>query len=386
MTTCSGIHPGREAKIGPYDLSQCFLCWRNLNRGRPGTGAASPPAPLVRRPLPCVHLGAATGRQVECGPCTGRARLKVHSCAVHGECTLTPGGGLPSCPCERYEPNTYSLVAPLGTAGRPLAWEGRQAKRPWQWRVSCAIPHLDTLEPLKVVLDLLRLQTEPPYLLVIDTGSPPAVCAELERLRADDLEVHFVRGHGYRNSSGAITAAMDLAFTLCRSEYLYATHSDVFARRRDFLSWLLARCSASCPVVGYEMSPRDWATDQWRGVPSHTATLYHMPTMRRHGLMWSMELGYDLAGWQGRPANGWPDTETALGLRLKAEGLRVDFIGHEQNYVRHLDENIDHPRSYTGSKVYHPGSAWHKKTSAWMEDALRQARERVLLWSAGVAG
>src|SRR6185437_552461 len=127
------------------------------------------------------------------------------------------------------------------------------------------VPHLDTLEPLQVVIETLRAQTERPYIMVIDTGSPPDVCAQLERLRSDDLEIHYLRGHGYIHSSCPVSVAMDLSFALCRSEYLYATHSDVFLKRPDYIAWLLAQCGPDLPVIGYEMSDRSWATDQWRG-------------------------------------------------------------------------------------------------------------------------
>jgi hypothetical protein len=382
--TCDRFTPGQPFEIG-RDCRICFLyhtdpAYNRLWGGNDLRAAAAPPVPL-----PCVHLGAATGQTVECPSCpANKVRLKTFSCVIHGTCTQGKRApGLACCPCPDFEPDTFRLVAPLGTADQPLRWEGRCPKRPWQFRVTAVVPHLDTPEPLAVVLDLLRLQTEPPYLLVIDTGSPPAVCRELERMRGPDCEVHFVRGHGYLHSSAPVTVAMDLAMALCRTEYLYTTHADVFLRRRDYLEWLLAQCSAACPAVGYEMSPRSWATQEWRGMVSHTASMLHVPALRRAGVLWNMEYAYELAGWVGRAANGWPDTETGMNLVLRRAGLRPKIIGPERNYSRHEDENIDHPRSYPGTRAYSPGSAYHARAAAWMADALAQARARAARWRAG---
>src|SRR5439155_11220887 len=96
------------------------------------------------------------------------------------------------------------------------------------YRITAVIPHLETPEPLRACVELLRLQTERPYILVIDTGSSESVKAGLEAMRAEDLEVHTVSAHGYLHSSEAVGVAQDLAFALCRSEYLFCTHSDCF--------------------------------------------------------------------------------------------------------------------------------------------------------------
>ena len=59
---------------------------------------------------PCIHLGTLTGKTVECPTCGGRVRLKVFSCAVHGECVLERGQtALPSC---RTCPDRQSRLIP----------------------------------------------------------------------------------------------------------------------------------------------------------------------------------------------------------------------------------------------------------------------------------
>jgi hypothetical protein len=155
----------------------------------------------------------------------------------------------------------------------------------------------------------------------------------------------------------------------------------VFLKRRDYLEWLLARCSASNPAVGYEMSPRPWAGDQWRGMVSHTASMLHMPTMRRLGVTWNMDHAYKLADWEGKDANGWPDTETGMNLVLRNAGVRPEIIGPERNYELYEDANLVHVRSYPGTKIYGNAAAYHRQAVSWMTGVLAQARDRVRAWS-----
>jgi hypothetical protein len=273
----------------------------------------------------------------------------------------------------------HPLVAPFGTRLCAQSWQGRLPRKPWEYPITAVIPHMETAEPLRACVELLRLQTQRPYLMVIDTGSSESAKAALEAMRAEDLEVHCISAHGYRHVSGAVDAAQDLAFALCRSEYLYCTHADCFLRRRDYLEWLLSLCGPDRPAVGYQMSPRDWLTDLWQGMVSHTATLLHMPTMRRLGVTWSIERSCEQFGMP-RAHSSWPDTETCMNLCLRAAGVQPFLIGNEENFKRHLDENVDHIRSFPGSRVY--GPEYHAKAQVWMEGALREAWQRVSLWKA----
>jgi hypothetical protein len=369
--------------LAGVERHQCGVCWRYLtsdahNRAWGGKGVR--PAPP-----PCVHLGAPTGAEAFVPTCprgTTGYRVPLLTCALFGTTTGRRGApGQRSCHgCPAYQPDTFRHVAPAGTRDARLAWEGRAAQKPWHYAVTAVVPHLDTLEPLTACLDLLRLQTERPYLLVIDTGSPPALLPKVEALRAEDCEAHYVRAHGYLHSSEPVSVAQDLAFALCRSEYLYCTHADVFLNRRDYLARLLSLCSADCPAVGYEMSPRSWATQDWRGMVSHTATMLHMPTMRRLGVTWNMRVAYELAGWVGRAANGWPDTETGMNLILRRAGVRPLLLGPEHNYALYRDENLTHVRSYPGTRVYSPQDPYHARAARWMETALAEARARAREW------
>lgn len=281
----------------------------------------------------------------------------------------------------------YRRVAPFGTKDKPHRWLGRSSKKPWDYKVSAAICHLDTIEPLSVVIHTLRCQSERPYIMILDTGSPPEVCDQLEKLRAEDVEIHYQRGHAYVQSSAAVAAAQDVAMALCRSEFLYSTHTDVFARRRDLLEWLLTLCNGENPVVGYQMSERSWATDLWQHCVGHQCLMLHMPTVRKIGLSWNMEQGYDLAGWSRAAgnANGWPDTETGFGLDMLRKGIKPYFIGQEINHVRQVDENIDHARTYTGRRVFlDANKQWLEAGESMMAEAMTEARQRVARWQRGL--
>ena len=246
-----------------------------------------------------------------------------------------------------------------------------------------AIPHLNTIETLRVCIEVLRAQSLRPFIMVIDTGSPPEVCAQLEAMRADDLELHFLAANGYQHSSEPVTFALDTAQSRCPCELMFHTHADCFLRRRDFLETTARQCSAATPVIGYRMSPRAWATDEWQWMVGHTATMLHMPTIRRIGATWSMQRMHHAFGYDWKNLGAWPDTETGFNHALRDAGVTPLFIGDDRNGERQVDDNIDHARSYAGSKTY--SAHYHAKASEWMTDALREAGERIVSWRATAA-
>lgn len=268
-------------------------------------------------------------------------------------------------------------IAPLQTADCSPRWEGRIAKKPWDYEVSAIIPHLETPELLHPVIELLRLQTERPYIMVIDTGSSRETMDQIECLRAEDVEIHYIRGHAYLHPSEAVAVAQDLAFALCRSKYLFCTHADCFLRRRTYIEGLMMFCNQVYPAVGYEMSPRDWLTDQWQGMISHTATLLHMPTMHQLGVTWSFDRGHYEFG-MSRSTQSWPDTETCMNLVLRQAGVKPLLIGAETNFERFTDKYVDHCRSYPGSLLY--ANEYHQKMQTSVNAALREAWLRIALW------
>lgn len=269
----------------------------------------------------------------------------------------------------------FRLIAPTGTQDIDKKWEGRVEKKPWDYKVTAAIPHLNTIEPLRMCIEVLRHQTERPYIMVIDTGSPPEVREQLEEMRAPDLEIHYVYGHGWRHSSEPVCVALDLAQALCRTDYLFHTHSDCFLRRSDLLFSLTRITNHENPVVGYRMSPRDWVTKDWEWMIGHTATMLYMPMIHQLGVTWSMSRMRDSFGVPITVGNGWPDTETGFNHALKSFGITPVFIGHDINYERQTDGNIDHVRSYPGAQLYSEPH-WNR-TQEWMASAMTDAEKRI---------
>lgn len=281
----------------------------------------------------------------------------------------------------KLQRGTHSLIAPAGTADLERKHEGRCARKPREYNVTAAIPHLNTPGPLRIVIELLRLQTERPYIIVVDTGSSPENLAQLEAMRCEDVEIHYVAAHGYCHTSEPVAVALDLAQALCRTKYMFHTHSDLFLRRRDFLENVLRMTNANTPVVGYRMSPRDWATTEWEWMVGHAALMLYMPSIHRIGATWSMQRmheAYDIP-WDNK--GGWPDTETGFNYVLRDHGVKPVFLGHDRNFERQVDDNIDHVRSYPGARLYSAHSGGHlEKAENWMRDAMKEAIERINLW------
>lgn len=259
-------------------------------------------------------------------------------------------------------------------------WEGNSPKKPWDYKVTAAIPCLDTAETVEICIELLRLQTERPFILLIDTGSWGKQVERMKELHADDCEVHFIRLNGVNHPSDFPAMAMDVAFTLCRTEYMFATHADCFLRKRTFLAELIDLVQEKSPVVGYEMSPR--AHSDWHGMVSHTATMYHMPVMDKIGFGWSLRRlcnTYNIKDYKPTPLRpNWPDTEILGNYILRYHKIKPHLIGHEENFSRQIDDNIDHLRSYTSGKLYSP--PYFAKAAEWFEKAKEEAKERIELW------
>jgi hypothetical protein len=263
-------------------------------------------------------------------------------------------------------------------------WEGNCLKKPWDYKITAAIPVLDTYESLSICVDLLRLQTIKPYIVVIDTGSQQNNLNKIINLRDCDLEVHSLRLNGVMHPSDFPAFAMDLAQTICRSEYMFATHADVFLKKRDFLENLLDICgcanSSKYPVVGYEITPRKH--NDWQGMISHTASMYHVKTLDEIGFGWNMRRlasMYNLNNHKPNPMMpNWPDTEILGNIILRKNNIPTKIIGKELNFQRNVDENIDHCRSITSGMLYSP--EYYDKAKIWYESAKKEAIERINSW------
>lgn len=284
--------------------------------------------------------------------------------------------------------NERTPIAPLrvknGVHTGSDAWEGAIRKKPWEYKVTAAIPVLDTPDELELATELLRLQTEKPYIIVIDTGSSKENVERIEALRADDLEIHYLRFHGRRHSSDFPAVAMDLAFAAAQTDFVLGTHADVFFRRRDLVEWLLTLCPSKSPAVGYEITERPH--DDWPGMVSHTCSMYYLPKLDDIGFHWNFrkicrDRGVIPAPDPLRP--NWPDTELPGNYALRKHWIQPYLIGTEKNQERTLDENIDHCRSLTAGLIYSPD--YYRRASAWSEDARRAARQRIQEWRAAEA-
>jgi hypothetical protein len=128
------------------------------------------------------------------------------------------------------------------------------------------------------------------------------------------------------------------------------------------------------------MSPRN--NPAYKGMVSHTATMYHMPTMDRIGFGFCQrrllnKYGTPHAG-DGR-CNSWPDTEVLGNLILRERGMAPLLIGGpEINYERWVDDNIDHIRTLTAGKLYSPD--YYNRVISRCEAAMREGYERLERW------
>jgi hypothetical protein len=259
-------------------------------------------------------------------------------------------------------------------------------KKAWEYEVSAAIPYRNTPEYLEPLLRLLRLQTVRPYIMICDTGSLAMPVMDPEKYRAPDCEVYRVVGT-WQHPCEVVAVAMDLMQSACRTKYFFSIHTDCFPRRRDLLEWMMAHCNEVFPVVGHELCPR--SDPEWRGYVGHTATMFHMPTIHKIGMTWSMRRLRYMPKWKGRQwrldrardiKTNWPDTETTFNRCLVDAGLKPLLIGKENispirgnkfRALRTVDEFIDHVRNGT----IHPD--WRKEDK---QAAIKEAWDRVRDW------
>lgn len=273
--------------------------------------------------------------------------------------------------CNRWQQpaplNLRSLPQPVATAvprQHPIPLAGsvlrgnKTLPQPWeQHNVTVAIPCLDTSEILELAVRAWQWQYPRPYLLIIDTGSTAQGTESLwGKLRATEgIELATLGIYSaVEHLSDRVAIAMDYAFARCPTEFLLATHVDVFPKHQRVIERLLALCSAVCPVVGWEMSfrgtiQRDAFLDLSAGYPGHACTMFHIPTMDRIGAGWSMRRAHHAFGLprQRTEINGWPDTEVCLGRLLQKHGLEPRFLGRETNDENQETEDWVHSRSTT---------------------------------------
>jgi glycosyltransferase involved in cell wall biosynthesis len=259
----------------------------------------------------------------------------------------------------------------------PIPWEGSVVKKPWEYRVTAVIPCINGIETLPLVIETLRLQTERPYIVIVDTGSEDT--ESVENLRDEDVEVHFIRSNSWRHPSEPVSAAMDLSLSFVHTRFLFCTHSDCFLKRKELLAEMVELCEVH-KAVGYQLSPRPHP--DWEWMLGHTCTMFDVMTLDKIDATWGLRRLCNNRGVELKPAvcgPNWPDTELLINYQLKQNGINSLLIGSEQNYERTNDNNIDHCRSLPSSMIYFEQYAQNAKL--WMNDAIEQAKKRIEEWS-----
>lgn len=268
------------------------------------------------------------------------------------------------------------LIAPARESRSP--WVGTVEPKPWEYQITAAIPVIDHPELLALVITILRLQTERPYILVIDTGSTPENYSKIVEMRAADVEVHTIHSHGWRHPSEPVATAMDLAMLLCHTPYFFTTHTDCFLVRRDVLAEMMP-LAARYKAVGYQITERHDL--EWQYALGHTCSMFEMATLDRFGVQWSMRRYYveiDQTWGEHPNTGGWPDTESLFNRHLCAAGVKPYIYGTERNHQRTLDGTIDHCRSVPSSALY--ARPYLTQMEEQLEDAIAQARARITKW------
>lgn len=269
------------------------------------------------------------------------------------------------------------LVIPLKLPA-PARFEGSAVRKPWDYEVTAAIPVHNSSQRLPLVIELLRLQTVRPFIVLVDCGSDPEEFQAIEALRAPDVEVHALRLHGAENSSEPIAIAMDLSLARCATRFLYCTHDDVFLRSR-FVLQSLRNMASRRQAAGHRITRRPH--NDWRGMFSHSNTMLDADFFVEHGLTWHMRRANRLFGIRRArsiPGTNWPDTETGINYLAQAAGVRPVLLGHEKNHQRTIDRWIDHCRSAGGRAIYFPEGA--AETRRWLAEAEEAGWERVRAW------
>jgi hypothetical protein len=252
-------------------------------------------------------------------------------------------------------------------------------RKPWMYQITAVIPCLDHAEETKICVELLRLQTIKPYIILVDTGSRPHEARALEDLRGHDLEIHAIRANALPHACAAIANALDLGFSMACTPYVFTTHQDCFLRDRHFLDFLAQKMLLNS-VVGYQISPRRFeGWEKWFG---HTATLWNVQDLDRIGATWSLRRAANMLGMGPLATTPDPnshiDTESAMNLSILRAGLATEQIGTEINFQRTRDCWLDHARSLICTKVYFPEKYPAARTAC--DKAMVEAKHRIARW------
>ena len=88
---------------------------------------------------------------------------------------------------EEVEIHKFEISPSYGELTIKSPWEGSCEKKPWKYKATAVIPCLNTSETLRTCIELLRLQKERPYIMIIDTGSRSDHLDSVLDLRDEDV-------------------------------------------------------------------------------------------------------------------------------------------------------------------------------------------------------
>lgn len=246
--------------------------------------------------------------------------------------------------------------------------------------MTAIIPTLEWSVLLELVVVSLLLQTEPPLVMIVDTGSERTT-DKLQAMRSRNrVEVISIPLQGWIHPSEPVASAIEAAWSCIHTPYAYLTHDDCIAKRRGLLAEMVAQTTTH-KAVGYRITERPYP--EWRTELGHTCLMLDVAAMDRIGMSWNLRAFATVTGQSLDPEVCGPnkvDTERFMNLKLRQAGIIPLFIGEELNYERTNDKNIDHCRSRTSALLYSPEHA--AKTQPWVNDAIHEANLRHAEWKA----
>lgn len=273
-------------------------------------------------------------------------------------------------------------IAPLrNQTPETKPWEGSITKKPWEYDITVIIPVIDTWEPLSLVIQLLKLQTNKPYIIIIDTGSLPDNYKKIEEFRDESTEVHSLKLNSVQHPSDFVSMACDLGAALCRTEYMFYTHSDCFLMKRTVLEEFLNLCKQGNPAVGYQITER--RHEGWEKMFGHSALILETKFYIENRLQWNLKsFDYMFSTGHHKPditRPNFPDTETQLNILYQDINIKPLLIGGEKNFKRNINEHFDHVRTFASGLLYSP--QYYSKCREWMISAMEDARKRIAEWN-----
>lgn len=226
-------------------------------------------------------------------------------------------------------------------------WEGESCVKPRNFRSTVCIPCRDTPEQVFTAVKMWRMQTVPPFIMVIDTGSKPENLLNFKSIAGDDLEVHHLSPNGMNHPSDLPAVACDLAVSMCRTRHLILTHSDVFPRRQDLVERLIDYPE---PVVGYGLSgPRPYPVgEKW---VDHCLLRLDLGKIGDKDLCFSQRRICQIKKIpHGEVRNWMPDTTIMFNTCLDRQNIEVRLIGRDRLHEDYFDDNISHVKNLTNSQ------------------------------------